>query len=317
MTAQPTARSGMPALTAFGVALGVGAALIHRRYRHDMAAHTARIASGSRLIETPSGCIEYGEQGSGLPILALHGAGGGYDQGLLLAGWLGAGYRVIAPSRFGYLGSPVLGDGSVKTQATAYAHLLDALGLERVAVFADSAGGPSALQFALDHPERVSALVLISAISTLRPIRADSSGPPAALLTDFVFWLALTLLPDPSLPAFGVPAKSLPHLTAAEHARMWATIRLMEPMSQRLPGMNLDAVEQSKPAVEALPLEQITAPTLVIHATDDSLIPFAQGQHSAARIPNARLVTVAYGGHLAAVLDSVLGPVKEFLAGIE
>lgn len=316
MTAQPAARSGMRTLVTFGVVLTAGAALIHRRYRHEMAAHAARIAAGSRLIEIPSGRIEYGEQGDGLPILALHGAGGGYDQGLLLAGWLGAGYRVIAPSRFGYLGSPILGDGSVQAQAAAYAALLGALDLERVAVFADSAGGPSALQFALDYPERVKALVLISAISTLRPIRSDSSGPPAALLTDFAFWSALTVLPDQSLPAFGVPAESLPRLTAAEHERMWATIRLMEPLSRRLPGMNLDAVEQSKPAVEALPLEQIAAPTLVIHAADDALIPFAQGQHSAARIPGARLVAVEYGGHLAAVLDSVTGQVKEFLSGI-
>ncbi|MBL8154868.1 MAG: alpha/beta hydrolase [Anaerolineae bacterium] len=317
MTAHRSGRSGFRALLAFGTFLAAGAALIRRRFRQDMAAHAARIAADSLILETPCGRIEYGEEGSGVPILALHGAGGGYDQGLLLASWLGEGYRVIAPSRFGYLGSPILGDGSVQEQAAAYTGLLDALGLDRVAVFADSAGGPSALQFALDYPERVDALVLISAISTLRPIRDDSSGPPAALLTDFVFWSALTVLPDQALPAFGVPSEALARLTPAEHERMWETIRLMQPMSRRMPGMNLDAVEQSKPAVEALPLEQITAPTLVIHATDDSLIPVAQGQHSASRIPGARLVTVEYGGHLAAVLDSVTEQVKEFLSGIE
>jgi pimeloyl-ACP methyl ester carboxylesterase len=303
-------------LGAFVIVLAATGILIYARFDHDMAAHAARIAADSLILETPCGRIEYGEEGTGVPILALHGAGGGYDQGLLLASWLGQGYRVIAPSRFGYLGSPILGDGSVREQAAAYTCLLDALGLDRVAVFADSAGGPSALQFALDYPQRVDALVLISAISTLRPIRDDSSGPPAALLTDFVFWSALTYLPDQALPAFGVPAESLPRLTAVEHERMWETIRLMQPMSRRMPGMNLDAVEQNKPAVAALPLEQITAPTWIIHAVDDSLIPFAQAQHSASRIPGARLVTVEYGGHLAAALDSVIRQAKEFLAGI-
>lgn len=292
----------------------LGAALIYQRFRQDMVVHEQRIAAGSRIVNTSCGPIEYGERGTGRVILALHGAGGGYDQGLLLADSVGSDFRIIAPSRFGYLNTPLPPDTSVIAQAETYACLLDALGVRRATVLADSAGGPSALAFAIRHPERVEALILVSAISTLRPIRDDDSGPSAALMTDFVYWLAATYFPDAVLAALGAPASALPRLTPAEHARMWDIVRTFQPMSRRLPGMNLDAVEQSRPEVEALPLETITAPTLVIHATDDALIPFAQGQHSAARIPGARLVSFDYGGHLVIALEAVSREILDFMA---
>jgi len=41
--------------------------------------------------------------GEGPPVLIVHGAGGGYDQGLWVArDSVGEGFRIIAPSRFGY-----------------------------------------------------------------------------------------------------------------------------------------------------------------------------------------------------------------------
>lgn len=292
----------------------VGAPLMYLRFRQDMRAAEERVATGSRLAETPCGVIEYGEQGEGSPVLVLHGAGGGYDQGLLAASQLGENLRVIAPSRFGYLNTPIPADGSVATQAEAYACLLDYLNLDRVSVVAVSAGGPSALQFALDYPDRINVLVLVSAISTLRPIRNDTGGPSSAMLTDFVYWLAVTYFPDTVLSAVGVPADSLGHVSAAEHERMVWVAEMMLPMSQRMPGMDHDAIEQSLPEVEMLSLEDITAPTLVVHAADDSLIPFAQGQYSADHIPNARLVSTEYGGHFAFVLDDAAAEITAFLA---
>jgi pimeloyl-ACP methyl ester carboxylesterase len=291
-----------------------GVVLVYMRYRQDMQAAEERVASGSRLAETTCGLIEYSEQGEGRPVLVLHGAGGGYDQGLLTADQLGENLRVIAPSRFGYLNTPIPADGSVAAQAEAYACLLDELNLDRVSVIAISAGGPSALQFALDYPDRINALVMVSAISTLRPIRDDAGGPSSAMLTDFVYWLAVTYSPDTVLSAVGVPAASLAHISADEHERMVWVEEMMLPMSRRMPGMEHDAIEQSLPAVEALNLEDITAPTLVVHAADDSLIPFAQGQYSADHIPNARLVSLEYGGHFAFVLDAAAAEIASFLA---
>ena len=67
----------------------VGSVLVYRRYGDDMRAAEARIAEGSKIADTACGAIEYGERGTGIPVLVLHGAGGGYDQGLLVADQLG------------------------------------------------------------------------------------------------------------------------------------------------------------------------------------------------------------------------------------
>jgi predicted dinucleotide-binding enzyme len=84
--------------------------------------------------------------------------GGGYDQGVILANILldGNSYRVIAPSRFGFLHTPVSdatnNKSSFAAQADAYANLLDKLNIKKVAVIGFSAGGPSWIEFVLRHP---------------------------------------------------------------------------------------------------------------------------------------------------------------------
>jgi hypothetical protein len=80
----------------------------------------ARVACGSVLIATRCGLIEYEEAGSGVPLLAIHGSGGGYDQDMAFAGSLAQqGIRVIAMSRFGYLRTPMPDDASAAAQADA------------------------------------------------------------------------------------------------------------------------------------------------------------------------------------------------------
>lgn len=140
------------------------------RYRAEMRDTRAEIAAGSRIVPTSAGPIEYAETGNGPPVLIAHGNGGGYDQGLVAGRmFIGQGYRLIAPSRFGYLRTPLPEDGSATAQADAYAALLDALGIEQVAIAAVSDGGPSAMQFALRHPDRITVLIIMSAKSHTPP----------------------------------------------------------------------------------------------------------------------------------------------------
>src|SRR5687768_810205 len=65
-------------------------------YRQDVAAAKRRVASGSTLMQTACGPIEYAERGQGSAVLLVHGAGGGFDQGLGIAEDLArAGFRVV------------------------------------------------------------------------------------------------------------------------------------------------------------------------------------------------------------------------------
>jgi pimeloyl-ACP methyl ester carboxylesterase len=294
--------------------LAAGALSIYLRYRQDIAAHEARIAHGSKIVATACGTVEYGEAGAGEPILALHGAGGGYDQGLMIADLIGPGFRVIAPSRFGFLNTPVPPDASVGTQADAYACLLDELQVGAVHIFATSAGGPSALEFALRYPQRVKSLTLVSALSTLRPVRAEGAGPSAALLSDFGYWAVTTFAPSLALDALGLPAAAQEQMSPSERAHTLDVLRMMLPMARRAQGNNTDIVEQNLPSIATMPIDQITAPALVVHATDDTLVPHAQGEYSAAHIPGARLLPFASGGHLVIVKAAVWDAIRQFLA---
>ena len=61
------------------------AALTSYGYRQDINGARARVSSGSQVVNTPCGLIEYADVGKGPPVLVVHGAGGGFDQGLELA----------------------------------------------------------------------------------------------------------------------------------------------------------------------------------------------------------------------------------------
>lgn len=155
-------RIGFAASALLALMLMTGCAWIVPPYGRDLDAARERIDSGSLVVDTPCGPIEYAIKGEGPPLLVVHGAGGGFDQGLIIgAPLIETGYKVIAVSRFGYLRTPLPQDASPAAQADAYACLLDALGIRRVVILGASAGAPSSLQFALRHPERCQALVLL------------------------------------------------------------------------------------------------------------------------------------------------------------
>jgi hypothetical protein len=82
----------------------------YARYRKEIRDIRASVERGRTIALTESGPIEYAEAGEGEPMLVIDGAGGGYDQGLFLGAGLGSEYRIIAPSRFGYLKTPVPAD---------------------------------------------------------------------------------------------------------------------------------------------------------------------------------------------------------------
>jgi hypothetical protein len=186
----PTARIGVAInLALLAGLLAVGLA----EFRRDMRLARDRV-SRSSIVQTAAGPIEYATSGSGQPVLALHGTAGGWDQGLNAAsGITPYGYRVIAPSRFGYLRTPWRGDASPVLEADTWAMLLDSLGIDRVAVMSWSAGAAPAMQFALRHPERVSKLVFF--VPGAGGIMPSQPGPPLRVVDltfkwDFPIWAA-------------------------------------------------------------------------------------------------------------------------------
>jgi pimeloyl-ACP methyl ester carboxylesterase len=251
--------------------------------------------------------IEYADTGTGSAVLAIHGAGGGFDQSLDLAkDFLDPGYRVIAPSRFGYLRTPLPADASPMAQADAHACLLDALKLQKVIVVGGSMGAPSAMQLCIRHPDRCSALVLLFPIAFAPPPTNELPSQPSALAqflmnttlrSDFAFWSASKLSRDTVMKTIGAtPPGDFKNAAPDEQARVLAVLRNIEPISQREKGLKNDAAVA--PSVPRYDLEHITAPTLVIAAEDDLFGTFKGGRYTAEHIPGARFTGYPTGGHL-------------------
>ena len=125
---------------------------------------------GSEVAETARGPMEYRAEGAAPFVLCVHGGPGGYDQGKLVAEAVFADFGTIAVSRPGYLRTPLATGRTFEEQADALAALLDALGIDRVAVYGASAGGPPSIHFAGRHPDRIVALLLTCAVTTVYPV---------------------------------------------------------------------------------------------------------------------------------------------------
>ncbi len=137
-------------------------AVVFFSYKNEIRDAYDAVRQGSQVVNTDAGPIEYGEKGVGTPLLSIHGAGGGFDQGLTLAAqFVGNGFRIIAPSRCGYLRTPIGNDTSPAAQATAHAALLTKLNVSKAVVLGVSAGARSAIEFALRYPDLVSCLTRI------------------------------------------------------------------------------------------------------------------------------------------------------------
>jgi 2-hydroxy-6-oxonona-2,4-dienedioate hydrolase len=281
----------------------IGVATIVAAYEAEIRPIRAKVLAGGRIAETAVGQIEYAIAGSGTPLLSIHGAGGGYDQGLMIATALvGDGFKAIAPSRFGYLRTPVPSDASPAAQADADAALLDALGVDRAIVVGTSAGAPSAMQLALRHSERVAALILLvpRGYAPGHTVKLDSSLGNQVVLkviqagADFVYWLMLHVTPSVLTRFVGVPPEVLDK--AGPDDRRWATRVLTSilPLSMRVAGVTND----SSIRVDAWPLERIAVPTLVVTSSDDLFHTQPAAEYAAAHIPGAKLVVYPTGGHL-------------------
>jgi 2-hydroxy-6-oxonona-2,4-dienedioate hydrolase len=288
------------ALLAAGVGL-LAAAAAYGAYRLELAERHQQIGAGGLIAHTSAGPIEYAVAGGGPTALVIHGAGGGYDQGLSVARGLFDRYQVVAPSRFGYLGTPLPQDPSPSAQADTHAALLDSLGIDRAIVAGVSAGAPSAVELALRHPERVSALILLVPMG-YAPDHAP--GVPETPMNsvvlriiysgaDFAYWATLRAVRRIVVRFMGVEPDLEAKAPESERQRISGIMADVLPLSRRLPGLRNDAN-----TLPPLPLHQITAPTLIITATDDLYDTLPAARYMAERIPSATLVVLESGGHL-------------------
>lgn len=286
---------------------------------------TMRASPPAIVVSTHRGPIELIDRGAGPVVLALHGGMGGCDQSSLLArAALGDDPppRVLALSRPGYLGTPQTSGATPEAQADLYAALLDALNIETATIIAVSAGGPSALHFALRHPARCAGVVLISCCTgtldvpeqvraRLPMMRLIARLPPLVAL---LRWAALRnpatsarrSIRDPVLRtrtlADRVAGAMLRELQASVFSRM----------AERLPGTLSDTAYFAQ--MQAIDVSALATPLLVIHGTGDAVVPFSHAARVAHDAPHGELLAIEAGEHVSLFthLEEVRERVSEF-----
>jgi pimeloyl-ACP methyl ester carboxylesterase len=287
------------------------------RYKEENRIARDRLLAGSQLIDTSMGVIEAAITGQGSAVLISHGSGGGYDMGLWLAGLIGGQFQYIAPSRFGYLRSPVPPNPSPETQADTYAALLDTFDVDTTIIIGLSGGGASALQFALRHSERCRGLIMISAVSRSFPSLSPFLRAiyPLMLQSNFLPWLLYSTAPQAVFQGNGVSRALLTKIKPdREKMRLLDSLyHTTYPSTPRRDGLINDMQQLSNFPV--FPLDQISVPTLVVHAVNDPIMPFSMGEFTASTIPNALFLKLDDGGHFTCVThrEEVLPVVQEFL----
>jgi pimeloyl-ACP methyl ester carboxylesterase len=289
-----------------GVLLFLAVYLVVQGIRCRIAVKESRerlAAYGAETVQLSYGKMSYVDTGEGETILSVHGIFGGYDQAYDTCKDFSSDYRIIAPSRFGYLGSDVLGDGTPAEQAAAFVELLDKLGIDKVYVLATSAGGSAAIRFALDYPERTKGLILYSSAMpfTEKPEKySEYAGPPAFLCNDFMMYLISPLFE----PIMGMEP---------------STIYSMLPIGERKEGVVLDASVTNPDMArnyDDYHVEDLQVPTLVFHAKDDKLASYADTEKAVKRFPNCTFISFESGGHLMeGHQEEIKEAVSEFISG--
>jgi pimeloyl-ACP methyl ester carboxylesterase len=274
------------------------------------------LLSGSKLVNTPHGLIEYTDVGTGYPVLVSHGAGMGYAQVSSVAQMIGTdNFRLIVPSRFGYLRTPMPSNASFAAQADAFADLLDALNISKVVIMGVSIGGPAALYFALRHPDRCSALIMASAISHDTPT-LDLMGNfihHVVFRSDLGFWALVNNFQTELVSFLGVSPQVQANMTSADKQYVTDLLQAMQPIGLRQSGLVNDSTRAAY-ELHNFPMENITMPTLVFHAKDDGLVPFDHGQYTAQHVSGAKFVQLESGGHLlVGQLDKIHSETVSFL----
>lgn len=245
----------------------------------------ARYETMAKVADTSYGKVSYIDEGQGEGILICHGICGGYDQAYDTLAKGENSCRILAPSRFGYPGSDIPKTATIEMQVETFRELLDHLEIEKTYVLGTSAGGATAIRFALMYPERTKGLILYcSGYPELRKPekKITYAGPPAAMCNDFLMWLVSPLFK----PLMGMETE---------------TLNAILPMKPRKEGIMFDASVSNTVMVNdctEYDMSNLEVPVLVIHAKDDKMADFKKVEPWIDRIRDCTFVALDSGGHL-------------------
>lgn len=241
----------------------------------------ATVEIRSKGVELPGKTVvHYLEAGQGPVLVLVHGLGGSSEVWRDSIRYLARRYRVVALDLPGYGKSDrPRADYSIEYHAAALNDFLDALGAGKVVLVGNSMGGWISAITALNHPEKISHLILVDSAG----LRRDNSSPinlnPAMKEEERA--LLLALFADKSF------------VTEKMVNDQWEYRKDIRSTVQA----TLESLKTKLPFLDDR-LKNIEVPTLIIWGRDDTLTPLNYAERFAQGIPGSKLVVIDNTGHL-------------------
>jgi pimeloyl-ACP methyl ester carboxylesterase len=238
-----------------------------------------------------NGCKYYYEMvGQGEPLVMIRGLGSNADHWYPQLPVLSKHYQVLVFDNRGIARtSDVEGPYSIRGMAEDTIGLMDAAGFEKAHILSLSMGGMIAQEIALTYPQRVKGLILC-----VTHCGGGKQVPPTEEISNIFNAMIQEGTDEAKMAASAVLFAPETLEKRPELAAQYAEVSLRQPVPAEILTKQLNAA-QDFDTWDRLP--QITAPTLLLGADQDVLIPLENSEILAGRIPNAELVIVKGGGH--------------------
>jgi len=247
----------------------------------------------SKLMALQGLDVHYRDEGSGPAVLLLHGTGASLHTWDAWAATLCRTHRVVRLDLpgFGLTGPVADGDYRIARMVAFVDEFVTKLGLDRFAVAGNSWGGEIAWSYALDHPQRVTSLILVDAggFPNPGPVPLVFRLARMPALFRLIAKLGTRSLVDKTLrDVYGDPSR-----VTGEVRRRYLDLSRREgsryAFAERIQAPHVDRTGE---------LRQIAAPTLILWGGLDRVVPVANAERFHAAIPNSRVVLYPDAGHV-------------------
>lgn len=252
----------------------------------------------SKFMEIDGMQVHYRDEGTGFPIVLIHGTASSLHTWNEWTEELKKNYRIIRMDipAFGITGPNETGDYSIKSYTNFLDKFLTKINVEKFYLAGNSLGGNIAWNYTAEHPEKVEKLILV-----------DASGLPTNKEQPAIFKMAKTPVLN-SLFLYVTPKffikKNMKEVYADENKITDELVTRYHKMALRVGNRQafidrakMDFKLDSKANLDKL--KSIQTPTLLIWGANDNWIPLKSvGIKMDSVLPNSKLVVLENSGHV-------------------
>ena len=274
----------------------------------------------SKVINTKLGEVEYFSIGKGVPILFVHGGHSNCNETLCHKGFDLEKFQLITPSRPGYGKTPLNNNKTPKQAADLIVELLEQLSVDNIIVYGISAGGLTAIELASNYPDKVSKLILASAVSKkwldeqgkIYKTAKKMFNPKIEKIIWGMVRFFSSIFPNMIAKSF-YPQFSKNPVHKLKKYDIQKLISTMKHYNSKMGFLN--DIDQN---INDEIITKIKCPTLIIHSINDNSVPFEHAVHSNKMIKNSKLVELKNEwGHLFWIGDDSNDSIRKTIEFIE